>query len=69
MGYSISDRKESSLAVTALRSAVARRGNSGADVSGCVVRSDVARFRSRKFLAELYHYDLVGSMGQVVVAA
>jgi transposase InsO family protein len=69
VGYSISDRMKSSLAVTALRSAVARRGISGARVAGCVVHSDRgSQFRSRKFLAELRRHDLVGSMGQVASA-
>jgi putative transposase len=69
VGYSISDRMKSSLAVTALNSAVARRGISGADVAGCVVHSDRgSQFRSRKFLAELRRHDLVGSMGQVASA-
>lgn len=69
VGYSISDRMKSSLAVTALSSAVARRGISGADVAGCVVHSDRgSQFRSRKFLAELRRHDLVGSMGQVASA-
>jgi transposase InsO family protein len=66
VGYSISDRMKSSLAVTALRSAVARRGIGGTQVAGCVVHSDRgSQFRSRKFLAELRRHDLVGSMGQV----
>ncbi|WP_374726927.1 IS3 family transposase [Promicromonospora iranensis] len=69
VGYSIGDRMKSSLAVTALNSAVARRGISGADVAGCVVHSDRgSQFRSRKFLAELRRHDLVGSMGQVASA-
>jgi putative transposase len=69
VGYSISDQMKSSLAVTALNSAVARRGISGADVAGCVVHSDRgSQFRSRKFLAELRRHDLVGSMGQVASA-
>jgi putative transposase len=40
VGYSISDRMKSSLAVTALRSGVARRGIGGAQVAGCVVHYD-----------------------------
>lgn len=63
VGYSISDRMKSKLAVDALRSAVQRRGG---DVAGCVVHSDRAsQFRSRKFLRELTRHGLVGSMGQV----
>lgn len=66
VGYSISDRMEASLAVDALRSAVQRRGG---DVAGCVVHSDRgSQFRSRKFLRELTHHGLVGSMGQVASA-
>ncbi len=69
VGYSISDRMKSSLAVNALASAVARRGISGAEVAGCIVHSDRgSQFRSRKFLAALRTHDLVGSMGQVASA-
>ena len=69
VGYSISDRMKSSLAVNALNSAVARRRISDADVGGCVVHSDRgSQFRSRKFLAALRRHDLVGSMGQVAAA-
>ena len=49
VGYSISDRMKSRLAVDALTSAVARRAVEGADVAGCVVHSDRgSQFRSRK---------------------
>ncbi len=65
VGYSISDRMKSRIAVNALASAVGRRG----DVAGCVVHSDRgSQFRSRKVLAELARHDLVGSMGQVASA-
>ena len=65
VGYSISDRMKARLAVNALASAVARRG----DVAGCLVHSDRgSQFRSRKFLAELRRHDLIGSMGQVGAA-
>ena len=65
VGYSISDRMKSRIAVDALASAVARRG----DVAGCVVHSDRgSQFRSRKVLRELHRHDLVGSMGQVASA-
>ncbi len=61
VGYSIADRMKARLAVDALKSAVARRG----DVTGCVVHSDRgSQFRSRKFLRALKHYGLVGSMGR-----
>jgi transposase InsO family protein len=69
VGYSISDRMKSAIAVNALNSAVARRGIGGADVAGCVVHSDRgSQFRSRKFLAALRRHALVGSMGQVASA-
>ena len=62
VGYSIDDRMKSSLAVAALNSAVARRG----DVAGCIVHSDRgSQFRSRKFVRQLGHHDMVGSMGRV----
>lgn len=66
VGYSISDRMKSRLAVTALESAVARRDS----VAGCVVHSDRgSQFRSRKFVRALARHDLVGSMGRVGAAA
>ena len=66
VGYSISNRMKSRLAVDALTSAVVRRAVEGAAVAGCVVHSDRgSQFRSRKFLAALRRHDLVGSMGQV----
>ena len=40
VGYSISDRMKSRLAVDALTSAVVRRSVEGADTTGCVVHSD-----------------------------
>ena len=65
VGYSISDRMTSRIAVDALVSAVARRGQA----AGCVVHSDRgSQFRSRKVLRELHRHDLVGSMGQVASA-
>ncbi len=65
VGYSISDRMKSRIAVNALASAVARRG----DVAGCIVHSDRgSQFRSRKVLAKLHRHTLVGSMGQVASA-
>ena len=66
VGYSIDSRMKASLAVTALRSAVTRRGT----VTGCVVHSDRgSQFRARKFVHELAHHDLVGSMGRVGACA
>ena len=62
VGYSIDSRMKSHLAVTALYSAVARRG----DVAGCVVHTDRgSQFRSRKFVHALNRHDMVGSMGRV----
>ncbi len=62
VGYAISDRMKSRLAVAALETAIARRGH----VAGCVVHSDRgSQFRSRKFTAALHRHGLVGSMGQV----
>lgn len=68
VGYSISDRMKSQLAVDALNSAVARRGGRAA-VAGCVVHSDRgSQFRSRKFVRALTVNHLVGSMGRVGAA-
>ncbi|MEV7995362.1 IS3 family transposase [Streptomyces sp. NPDC086077] len=65
VGYSIDARMKSSLAVRALESAVARRGQ----VAGCIVHSDRgSQFRSRKFVSVLTRHDLVGSMGRVGAA-
>ncbi|MFK4548311.1 putative transposase [Streptomyces tendae] len=65
VGYSIVDRMQSRLAVRALESAVARRGQ----VAGCVVHSDRgSQFRSRKFVAVLVRHGLAGSMGRVGAA-
>lgn len=65
VGYSISDRMTSQIAVDALVSAVQRRGA----VAGCVVHSDRgSQFRSRKVARVLARHDLAGSMGQVASA-
>ncbi|WGY04957.1 IS3 family transposase (plasmid) [Nocardioides sp. QY071] len=65
VGYSISDRMKSRLAVDALNSAVARRG----EVAGCILHTDRgSQFRSRKFVRALHHHDMVGSMGKVGAA-
>ncbi|CAM5512678.1 IS3 family transposase ISBli17 [Streptomyces antimycoticus] len=65
VGYSIDARMKSGLAVRALESAVARRGQ----VAGCVVHSDRgSQFRSRKFVSVLARHDLAGSMGRVGAA-
>jgi putative transposase len=73
VGYSISDRMKSRLAVAALNNAVARR----TDVAGCVLHTDrgsqgrsigSGQFRSRKFVRALGRHGLVGSMGRVGAA-
>ena len=61
VGYSINARMKASLAVAALRNAVALR-----DPAGTVVHSDRgSQFRSRKFVKALHRNGLVGSMGRV----
>lgn len=53
------------LAVDAVNSAVARRGN----VAGCVVHTDRgSQFRARKMVRALHHHGMVGSMGRVGAA-
>ena len=65
VGYSISDRMKSRLAVNALNGAVARRG----DVAGCILHTDRgSQFRSRKFVRALHRHGMVGSMGKVGAA-
>ncbi|KES05453.1 integrase [Streptomyces toyocaensis] len=65
VGYSIDARMKSSLAVNALESAVARRGQ----VAGCIMHSDRgSQFRSRKFVSVLARHNMVGSMGRVGAA-
>lgn len=63
VGYSMADRMESSIAVAALDSAVARRGGT---MAGCVLHSDRgSQFRARKLQQELVRHRMLGSMGQV----
>ena len=63
VGYSMAERMESSIAVAALHSAVARRGG---NVAGCVLHSDRgSQFRSRKLQQALFGHRMLGSMGQV----
>ena len=65
VGYSISDRMKSRLAVAAVDNAVSRR----ADVAGCVLHTDRgSQFRSRKFVRALSRHDMVGSMSKVGAA-
>ncbi len=62
VGFALSDRMTAELAVSALRSAVARRQPHGT----VIVHSDRGgQFRSRKFRAVLKANDLTGSMGRV----
>ncbi len=66
VGYSISHRMESKIAVDAVNSAVARRAIEGLEVAGCRVHSDRgSQFRSRRLQQTLWRHQLVGSMGQV----
>ncbi|MGE0306807.1 MAG: IS3 family transposase [Acidimicrobiia bacterium] len=61
VGYSMSDRMTASLAVSALRNAVALRSP-----DQTTVHSDRgSQFRSRAFVRELRRHDLIGSMGRV----
>ncbi|PZE34103.1 IS3 family transposase [Curtobacterium sp. MCPF17_031] len=65
VGYSISDRMRSSLAVAALQMAVDRR-----NPAGTVVHSDRgSQFRSKKFVRALGDAGLLGSMGRVGACA
>ena len=65
VGYSIDSRMKSRIAVNALNSAVARRG----DVAGCVLHTDRgSQFRSRKHVRALSRHSMVGSMGRVGAA-
>lgn len=65
VGYSISERMTAKLAVDALNSAVARRG----DVAGCILHADRgSQFRSRKMGHALNRHGMVGSMGRVGAA-
>ncbi len=65
VGYSISDRMRSSLAVAALHMAISRR-----NPSGTVIHSDRgSQFRSKKFVRALSDAGLLGSMGRVGACA
>jgi putative transposase len=65
VGYSIDSRMKSRIAVNALNSAVARRG----EVAGCILHTDRgSQFRSRKLVRALGRHDMVGSMGRVGAA-
>ena len=65
VGYSISDRMWSSLAVAALHMAISRR-----NLAGTVVHSDRgSQFRSKKFVRALSDAGLLGSMGRAGACA
>jgi putative transposase len=65
VGYSISDRMKSRIAVDALNNAVPRRD----DVAGCILHTDRgSQFRSRKFVRALHRHHMIGSMGKVGAA-
>jgi putative transposase len=65
VGYALADRMTAELAVSALRSAIARRQPRGT----VVVHSDRgSQFRSRAFRAVLRAHGLTGSMGRVASA-
>ena len=65
VGYAIDQRMPAALAVTALRTAIARRG----PAPGLLVHSDRgSQLRSRKFCRALRNRDLVGSMGRAGAA-
>ena len=65
VGYALDERMTANLAVTALRSAIARRRPQGT----VVVHSDRgSQFRSRAFRAVLKANELTGSMGRVAAA-
>jgi putative transposase len=69
VGYSISDRMTSKLAVDALNNAVTRRQLEGQDVAGCILHADRgSQFRSRKMAHALNRHGMVGSMGRVGAA-
>jgi transposase InsO family protein len=66
VGWAIDERMKARLAVTALETAVARRG----DVAGCILHTDRgSQFRARKLHRALARHRMVGSMGQVGTAA
>lgn len=66
VGYAMHDRMTAQLAVTALRSAIARRGLHGT----LVVHSDRgSQFRSHAFVRTLRDHGLRGSMGRVGACA
>lgn len=66
VGWAIDERMKARLAVAALDTAAARRG----DVAGCILHTDRgSQFRARKLRQALTRHRMVGSMGQVGTAA
>ena len=66
VGYSMSNRMASDLAVAAIRNAARLRNH---DVAGVVVHTDRgSQFRSRAFGRELNAHNMIGSMGRVGAA-
>ena len=65
VGYSISDRRKSRIAVDALNMPSAAAARSPA--ASCTP-TEASQLRSRKFLAALRRHELAGSMGQVASA-
>jgi putative transposase len=62
VGYSIDSRVKTRLAVQALHTAIARRG----DVASCIVHSDRgSQFCAREFVHALNRHGLIGPMGKV----
>ena len=62
VGYSIDSRMKSTIAVNALNSAVARRG----DVAGCILHTDRgSQFSKPEHVHALGRHGMVGSMGRV----
>ena len=71
VGYSMNERMRASLALDALRSAIARRDVIPAtpETVGTVCHSDRgSQFRSRRFVRELTAHGITGSMGRVASA-
>lgn len=69
IGYAAASHMSTSLAMSALNTAVARRKISGQDVAGCIVHSDRgSQFRSAAYCHALHGHGLRGSMGRVASA-
>lgn len=69
IGYAAGSHMSSSLALSALNTAIARPKISGEDVAGCIVHSDRAsQFRSAPYCQALTDHGLRGSMGSIAAA-